>query len=350
MLIALGIVAALVTLAAGLVWYCIIFPRQPYRGRPPALTGEERELAQRLRRHVTAIASTPHNVTYYKNLEAAACYIEQTLSSFGLKPLVQVFAADGRPVRNIEVVLDAEEAGGAGTYVIGAHYDSVYDCPGANDNGTGVAAVLELARLLADGRAGSARIRLAFFVNEEQPYSKTPAMGSWRYAKRLSEEGEKVLGAIVLETIGYFSDAPGTQAFPLPIGLFYPNIGNFVAFVGMMRARGLVRRTLRTFRRSAAFPSIGGVAPAFIPGIDLSDHWAFHHFGCPALMITDTAPYRNPQYHRLTDKPETVDYESLARVTMGLERTVRELAGHPSQPPPRTAASTHALAVRKSSA
>jgi hypothetical protein len=320
--IAVVLVAALVAIAN----YGIVFPRQPWRGPLPPLSAEQQLLAQRLREHVTAVASRPHNIGYAANLEAAARAIEARLASFGLTSAAQIYEVDGHSVRNIEVVIEPAAGAVRASYVIGAHYDSPDDSPGANDNGTGVAALIELARLFAATPPGRDRLRLVFFVNEEAPYHKSAAMGSWRYAKRLSDSGERLAGMLALETLGYFSDAPGSQKYPWPFNLIYPDTGNFVAFVGLPGARSLVGRTLRAFRRHAAFPAIGGVAPGFIPGIDLSDHWAFHQFGYPAAMLTDTAPYRNPFYHRLNDLPKNVDYESLARITTGLERMLREIA------------------------
>ena len=150
-------------------------------------------------------------------------------------------------------------------------------------------------------------------------------MGSYRHALALRQKGERVAGAISLETLGYFSDEPGTQRYPAPFDLIYENRGNFVAFVGLPGSRAFVHRALRAFRSTTGFPSIGGIAPNFIEGIGNSDHWSYQQMGYPALMLTDTAPFRNPQYHKTTDLPDTVDYDSLARVTKGLERMVREL-------------------------
>jgi hypothetical protein len=154
-------------------------------------------------------------------------------------------------------------------------------------------------------------------------------MGSWRYAQVLSLRGENVVGMVALETLGYFSDEPGSQRFPAPFGAIYPDRGNFVAFVGLPGSRAFLHRAIAAFRSEDAMPSIGGVVPSFISGADLSDHWAFHAFGFPALMITDTAPFRNPHYHEPTDTPETVDYKSLARVTRGVVGMTRSLAGLP---------------------
>ena len=230
-------------------------------------------------------------------------------------------------MRNLEVVIDpVSKPADMTTYVIGAHYDSPDDSPGANDNGTGVAALIEIARELKDERGLGHRIRIVFFVNEELPYGKTNDMGSLRHARMLRASGEPVAGMIALETIGYFSEARKTQRFPFPFAWIYPDVGNFVAFVGLLRARSLVKRSLFAFRSTTRFPSIGGVAPSFIPGIDLSDHWAYDQCGFPAMMITDTAPFRNPHYHTPTDLPHTVDTQSLARITLGIASMLRLLA------------------------
>lgn len=326
-IIALIALAGLVCALAALVRYSIVFPRQPFTGALPALADMERATAARLKAHLVAIASRPRNIDHYPALEAAAVYIETRLRRVGLSPLRQTYDVRGRSVWNIEVVLEPPPGSRAApTLVVGAHYDSPDDSPGANDNGTGVAALIELAERMAQVTPAGRRVRLVFFVNEEHPYGKTEAMGSWRHAKAMRDRGEPIAGMIALETLGYFSQAPGSQMFPAPFGLVYPDTGNFVAFVGLPGSRAFLHSALRAFRTHANFPSIGGVAPGFIEGIDLSDHWAYHHFRFPALMITDTAPFRNPYYHQRHDLPETVDCESLARVTTGLEHMIRHLA------------------------
>ena len=325
MLIAAALALMLVIIAVA-VRYAIVFPRQPFTGSLPPLGNAGDALSGRLRQHIESVASEPHNLDTPEALERAAVYIESTLAGFGLKAAAQIYDVAGKPVRNIEVVWEPPGATpSTPTIVIGAHYDSPDDAPGANDNGTGVAAALELAHRLAALKPASHRLRLAFWVNEEQPYGKTPDMGSWQHAKALRERGENIAGMIALETIGYFSNEPNSQQFPQPFGLVYPHTGNFIAFVGLPGSRSFLHRALASFRSQAQFPSIGGVAPGFLEGIDLSDHWAFHHFGFPAIMVTDTAPFRNPYYHELNDLPENVDYESLARVTMGLEKMLRDL-------------------------
>ena len=312
---------------AALLRYMTTVPGAPHRGPLPALTADDAALATRLGAHIAAIASRPHNVAHYAELEKAARYIEGQLAALGYAPQAQVYTVDEREVRNIEAAIEpADPARSRGTVVIGAHYDSAGNAPGANDNGSGTAAVLELARLLADLRGRiDARIRLVLFVNEEAPYYQSPEMGSWQYAKLMSERREPIIGMISLETIGWFSDQPGSQRYPPPFGLMYPGEGNFVAFVGMMGSREFLHAVIASFRRNAAFPTVGGVAPGFIPGIAWSDHWSFEEFGFPALMITDTAPFRYPHYHEPTDTPDKVDTAKLARVTRGLERVLREM-------------------------
>lgn len=322
-LLALLLVGALFVAVA--LWYAIVFPRQPVQGPLPALTEAEKDLARRLREHITAIASRPHNLAYPADLEAAARYIEGVLARLGYTAAAQILAVGDQKVRNIEAVIEPKSPGAA-TLVVGAHYDSAGRSPGANDNGTGVAALLELARLLKGWAPQEQRLRLVFWVNEEQPYSHTEDMGSVQHARRLREAGEHVVGAISLETLGYFSNSPGSQKFPAPFDLIYSDVGNFVAFVGLPGARAFVHRAIGAFRRHAVFPSIGGVAPGFIEGIAASDHWSYQQQGYPALMITDTAPFRNPYYHRVDDLPGSVDAESLARITKGLEGMVREIA------------------------
>ena len=273
-----------------------------------------------------AIASAPHNVRHDGELEATAQYIERQLQNFGYSIGRQEFSVNGSNVRNIEAVRDPRDNAATATLVIGAHYDSYEDAPGANDNATGTAAVIELARLLKQRQPERTRLRFVLFVNEEPPYYRTPDMGSWRYAERLSESGERVLGMIALETIGAFSDTHNSQRYPPPFGLIFPSTANFVAFVGLPGARAFLHDVIGSFRRNLPFPSIGGVAPDVVPGIGWSDHWAFHQFGFPAIMITDTAPYRYPHYHLPSDTPDKVDYDKLARITNGLDLVVRDIA------------------------
>jgi hypothetical protein len=336
LVIALLVLMMVAAAVSGAVWYMTGVPGRSHRGPLPPLTAEEQALVPLLERHIAAIASREHNVAHYDELEKSARYIETALEAYGYAVNRQVFDADDvrsgpRSVRNIEVVIEPRDPGPATeTLVVGAHYDSAIGAVGANDNGTGVAAVIELARLLGDLKGTTTRrIRLALFVNEEMPYFRTPEMGSWQYAAALAARNERVVAMYSLETIGWYASEPGSQRYPFPFGLLFPDRGDFLAFVGMLDARPLLRASIGSFRAHTKFPTIGGVAPAFIPGIDFSDHWAFTDHGFPAIMLTDTAPYRYPHYHTLRDTPDKVDADKLARVVKGIEDMIRDAAGSP---------------------
>lgn len=321
--IAISLIAALVVAA---FLYFVVVPRRGGARPLPELDQFGRELAARLETHIQEIADGPRNMTHYRSLQSAATYIAGTLTSFGYQPTQQVFEVAGKDVRNIEILIAPEtETDATQTLVLGAHYDTDGASPGANDNGTGVAAALELAHLFRDWRPKRHRLRIVFWVNEEHPWGRSPTMGSWQHAERLAKSGENVIGAIALETLGYFSETPGSQKFPSPFEYVYSDVGDFVAFVALPGSRRFLGRVVRAFRQSTQFPSIGGLAPSFIEGVDLSDHWAYDKFGFPALMVTDTAPFRNPYYHGLNDLPDNVDYTSLAHITLGLRGMVRSL-------------------------
>jgi len=324
----------LATATAWLLWYMVRVPGVSYAGTLKPLTDEEQAIAGRLRAHVTSIASREHNVFHAAELEASALYIERTLAGLGHATAAQRYTVPesglvARPVevRNIEVEVRGSTRASE-IVIVGAHYDSVLGAPGANDNGSGVAAVLELARLLRDAKPART-LRCVLFVNEEPPYDHTAEMGSRVYARRSRERGENIVAMFSLETIGYYSDAPRSQRYPFPFSLFYPSTGNFIAFVSNLSSRALLHESLASFRRHAEFPSEGVAAPAFIPGVDWSDHRSFWEQGWRALMVTDTAPYRYPHYHSAGDTPDKVDYERLARVVTGLHRMLRDLVQAP---------------------
>ena len=320
---ALAVFTLLFALPAGALLWMTSVPGRSHQGPLPALTAEQGQLAARLEQHVRSVASEPHNVAHPEALESSALYIERGLSDIGYPVARQFFDTDGQKVRNIEAVIEPARAGSP-TLVVGAHYDSYSNAPGANDNGTGTAAVIELARLLADLRGKSPlRIRLVLFVNEEPPYFRTERMGSLVYARLLKQSGEPIFGMFSLETLGFYSDAPHSQHYPSPLGMLYPDKGDFVAFVGPTSSRAFVRKAIGSFRDLVQFPSVGGTAPGMMQGIGWSDHWSFKQVGIPALMVTDTAPFRYPHYHGTGDTPDKVDYERLARVVSGLEQVIR---------------------------
>jgi Zn-dependent M28 family amino/carboxypeptidase len=280
--------------------------------------------ALRLRGHVHELAGTIGERSLWRPeaLARAAAYVGRRLAAHGTVE-EQAFEVDGRRVANVELTLPGR---GTGSVVVGAHYDTVLGSPGANDNGSGVAALLELAGALA--AAPRARtLRLVAFVNEEPPFFQTEAMGSLRYARRCRERGEGVEAMLSLESIGCYRDAPGSQSYPAGLGLLYPDRGDFVAFVSNLGSARLLRRAVRAFRGAVDLPCQAAALPAAIPGVGWSDQWAFWEHGYPALMVTDTAPFRDPWYHTAGDTEEKLDYERLGRVVEGLAAAISELAG-----------------------
>ena len=252
------------------------------------------------------------NVTRPQAYAAAAEFIERS------------FPSAARQTFESGVNIESEIRGNDEIIIVGAHYDSVIGSPGADDNATGVAAILELAHRF---HLTKRTVRFVAFANEEPPHFGTPAMGSFHYAQRCRDRHEKVVAMLSLETIGYFSDAPKSQQYPAMLRLLYPSTGNFIAFVSNLRSARLVRRCRRNFKN---FPAETGALPEMIDGVGWSDQWAFWQFGYPAVMVTDTALYRNPYYHTSQDKPETIDYARLAQVVDGLEAVIDNLANESS--------------------
>ena len=279
-----------------------------------------------LRHHVEALAGTigERNVWRPAALALAATYIANTLRSAGLDVRTQPYEAAGQAVENIEAVLPGTGRGQE-VIVVGAHYDSVRGSPGANDNATGVAAVLELGRRFA-GRRHPRTVRFVAFVNEEPPFFQTPLMGSVVYASAARASGDRVVAMLSLETMGYYSDARNSQKYPAPIASLYPDTGNFIGFVSNLQSARLLLRTRRAFRAGTAFPFRSAAVPASIPGVGWSDHWAFWQAGYCAVMVTDTAPYRYPWYHTAHDTPDKIAFGRLAQVVDGLENVVTVLA------------------------
>lgn len=299
-------------------------PGRSFRGTPPSLTSEELTLREELRADVQMLAGDigERNVQHYQELTAATDFIERSLAKAGLHPRREGYDVAGKRCENIEAEITGTQPE---VVVIGAHYDSVLGSPGANDNGSGVAALLALARRFA-GKPSAKTLRFVAFANEEPGYFQTEQMGSWVYAHRCKERGDRIAAMMSLETIGYFSSAPGSQKYPITgLGAIYPRTGNFIAFVANVSSRALVRQALGTFRQGATLPSEGAALPAHVPGIGWSDHWAFWQHGYAAFMVTDTAPFRYPHYHARSDTPDKLDYDSMARLVRGLENVVGNL-------------------------
>jgi len=321
-LVGLGVVLLLLAVAAW--WLMIRMPGESFRGPRPAA---DQGLVAELRRDVAHLAGDigERNLFRPEALSDAARWIEEELARAGYAPARHVFHVGKASCSN----LVAERAGGPGIVVVGAHYDSVPGCPGANDNASGVAATLALARRFA-GRAPARTLRFLFFVNEEPPWFQTDHMGSLQYARRCRERGEDVVAMMSLETLGCYTDAPGSQRYPFaPLAWAYGDRGDYVGFVGNVASRGLVREALAAFRAHARIPSQGAAMPELLAGVAWSDQWSFWQCGYEGLMVTDTAPFRYAAYHLGSDQPGRLDYEGLALAVEGLEPVVAALARVP---------------------
>jgi hypothetical protein len=327
---ALRITIAVAAVLALLWWFGMRMPGKNISKAAP-LSPDEVALREELRVNVQKLAGEigERNMWHYPQLNAAAEFIEDSFSRAGLRTRRDSYDMHGQACHNIE----AEIPGAQGTavsepppiIVIGAHYDSVFGSPGANDNGTGVAATLALARRFV-GKKSEHRLRFVAFVNEEPPYFLSDEMGSLVYAGRCKAHGDKISAMISLETIGYFSDAPHSQTYPSPgLGFFYPKIGNFIGFVSNVQSRTLLRSVVALFRRHAKIPSEGAALPAFIPGVSWSDQWSFWRHGYPGIMVTDTAPFRYPYYHSSSDTPDKLDYDRFTLVVSGMQKVIEGL-------------------------
>jgi Zn-dependent M28 family amino/carboxypeptidase len=327
-----GSIVRLSILAAILVvfylWTYLIMIKMPgksHTGPLPPLTEGQILLREELVRDVEKLAAQigERNVWNYSNLAAAANFLEASLAEAGYKPRLQNFTAAGKTCCNIEVEIRGSTHPDQ-IVIVGAHYDTVPSSPGANDNASGVAAALALARRFAEQRPART-LRFVFFTNEEPPFFQTDEMGSFVYAKSCKEKGDNIIAMLSLETIGYYTDQPNSQSYPFPFSLFYPSTGNFLGFVSDLSSRELLHKTIASFRTHCQFPSEGGAIPQCVPGITWSDQWPFWRVGYPAIMLTDTAPFRYPHYHSPGDTIDRVDFHSLTRVVSGLDCVVTAL-------------------------
>jgi Zn-dependent M28 family amino/carboxypeptidase len=296
-----------------------VFTQEPAKQR--ATDAQRADVVRRLARHVRRLAAEigERNVWRPEALQAAASYIREEWTAQGYVVREQGYEAGGCPCANLEAV--APTADGGPVTVIGAHYDSVQGSPGANDNGSGVAALLELSRLLAGGC--DLQLRFVAFVNEEPPFFATPLQGSEVYARQARRDHLNVELMISLETLGYYSAHERSQAYPPLLARFYPARGDFVAMVSNLRSLAKLRRFVKAFRASTRFPAEYLASPPFLPGVAWSDHRAFWRQGFPALMVTDTAFYRYPYYHTALDTADRVCCAELADVTLGLAGAIR---------------------------
>jgi Zn-dependent M28 family amino/carboxypeptidase len=260
-----------------------------------------------------------------ENLARSAEYIERKFASYGCGSKRQTFTYGENTYCNVFAEVRGTGATREGILVIGAHYDTVAGSPGADDNASGVAGLLELARLASE-KSMNRTVRFVAFSLEEPPVFMTSRMGSHVHAKGLRDEGAVLFGMISLEMLGYYRSDKGSQLYPSSLfRLFYPDRGDFISFVGNLSSRAFTLAVTKAFRKCCSIPVESLNAPSLIPGVDFSDHRSFWKFGYPAFMITDTAFYRNPNYHTAGDTPETLDYARMAELTSGLFKALANL-------------------------
>ncbi|MBX9720826.1 MAG: M28 family peptidase [Candidatus Obscuribacterales bacterium] len=315
----LGCLLAIACAFASVIW----MPGSSYRGAILPFANDEQDIEKHLRSYENKLAVEIGQRNSVESLQKSIQYIEDTLKSFGYEIEEQDFTVDGHNFKNISAELTGVSEPKQ-ILLIGAHYDSVNGSPGANDNGSGVSSVLEIARQNA-GKKNAKTLRFVFFTNEEPPYFSSKEMGSYFYAKQCAERNENIIGLLVMETLGYYTDQPNSQTYPASFVPGYPSTGNFVAFVGNQDSRLLVESCVGTFRAECKFPSEGVSAPNWVNGVDWSDQYWFWRNGYRALMITDTALYRYQYYHTLQDTPDKMNFPSFARVVSGLTKVVGKL-------------------------
>lgn len=327
MLRILVLAACLVTTSS--FWLVMsFFVQMPGISSPTAITDlspADTEIKANLQETVGYLSSTigPRNVKNEGSLEKTQDYITKRFEKYGYKVTRQEIP--GCQQANLSVQIDGTSHKHE-IVVVGAHYDSVPLCPGADDNASGIAALLELSRLLRNTKPDRT-IRLIAFANEERPYFGQTGMGSYYAAQQSRKNQENIIGMLSLETLGFYSDAAGSQRYPFPFALFYPSTGNFIGFISNWNSRHFTYACISAFRKEASIGSQGCAAPEILKDIGRSDHWSYWQFHYPAIMITDTANFRYPFYHKVQDTQDKLDYTSTARVVAGLSRVLANLCG-----------------------
>ena len=274
---------------------------------------------EKLQSYVEMLSQTlPSRLPNEISLEPTVNWIESQLQAYGT-PQRQTYTANGESFHNIILQFGPDSKK---IVVVGAHYDSADGLSGADDNASGVAGLIELARLLSHAKLSS-RVELVAYTLEEPPHFRSSKMGSYIHAKSLKESGKDVILMMSLEMIGYFSDAPNSQHYPVPfLDLIYPSKGNYIAIVANLSNQSTVRKVKTSFSQASTLPVYSINAPVFIPGIDYSDHRNYWRMGYPAVMITDTAFARNTAYHTPQDTADRLNYQKMAQVVEASYHTV----------------------------
>lgn len=277
--------------------------------------------AEQLQTLVRTLSETLPRTTGNENLNAARDFIKTTFETSQATVRLQAYPAQGKTFYNVIARFNGKRD--CPLTVVGAHYDAYAGLPGADDNASGVAGLLELARILSLLKPLNCPVELVAYANEEPPFFRTKEMGSYIHAKSLHDNNTKVGMMICFDMIGYFSDEPGSQQFPVPLLKYmYSDVGNYIALVGDLKQIGQVRK-IKTAMQSTMDTAVRSInAPVAIPGIDFSDHMNYWHFGYPGVMLTDTAFNRNREYHTPNDTWDRLNYVRMADVINGVVKAV----------------------------
>ena len=287
----------------------------------------EFDFEAKLKKHIDVLAVEigERNIGKLKALNKAADYVENQFKEHGYTPTRQTFQCRRVDCHNIACEITGSERPEE-IFIVGAHYDSAPGTPGANDNGSGTAAMLVLAERLKDFKP-KRTLRFVAFTNEEPPYFQNQGeMGSWVYAEMCRKEDQNIKGVISLETMGYYTDKKDSQDYPAILKPFYPSTGNFIGVISDTKSSKLQRSVVKAFKKNSTVPCIGASLPSAIPGVGWSDHWSFWQEGYVGIMITDTAPNRYPHYHEPTDTPDKINFPVYSKVVQGLVEPVMQMA------------------------
>ncbi len=286
------------------------------------LIGDTRKLHRHVKHLTVEIGS--RSIREYDRIEETKEYIVDCLEAFGYVPGFQTFTYNRKKYSNIIASIKGAKLPGE-IVIFGAHYDTASGTPGADDNASSVAVLLEIARALKDF-SPDRTLKLIFFVVEEPPIFKSEQMGSYIYAKQAKERNENVTAMICLEMLGYYTNEKDGQTYPFPMmSRIYPSTPNFVAIVSNLNSRDLAEKVKNSLKATSRIPVEASTAFSFVPSIDFSDHQSFWKMGYPAVMITDTAFYRNPNYHTATDTIDTLDFDKMTDLLKGLIQAAKDL-------------------------
>lgn len=300
----------------------LVYTAQPLIGPVPSWPAPVVDATQ-LQADVTHLASASRVYSDRPGLDAVAAWIQGRFEACGARVQDQVYDVQGKAYRN--VVADFGPAQGSMT-IVGAHYDTCDARPGADDNASGIAGLLALAALL-QAHPPTNPVELVAYTLEEPPFFRSPDMGSVRHAQALKRSGREVRGVLVLEMIGTFTDEPDSQDYPVPgLSLIYGGRGDYLAVVGEVGGAGFTRKVKAAMRGACGLPIESINAPSAIQGIDFSDHRSYWAEDLPAVMLTDTAFFRNPRYHTRADTPDRLDYRRMAEAIRGTYGAIQALS------------------------